>query len=189
VATNLGQLKGAAYASTLAFIDERFGKDGRARVLSRLSPADREVVSGLILPIGWYPLPPFPRLLRAMDQELGHGDGTLITERGTWAGLRDMKTTYKLLLKFASPQWVLEKGTSLWKNFHDTGRWETARHDLGARATLIDHAIVDAAMCATLKGWIIGLLTICNCKQPKVLHDHCRVNGAEHCVYDCSWSA
>src|SRR4051812_644423 len=157
--------------------------------MKRLSPADRELVGGLILPIGWYPLPPFPRFLRAMDQELGRGDGSLITERGTWAAIHDMKTTHKLLLKFFSPQWVIEKGTSLWKNFHDTGRWESSRDgDKGARAVLLEHGIVDDAMCATLKGWIIGLLTIAGCKNIKVNHVECRASGAPSCGYHASWS-
>lgn len=183
-----GQLKGAAYASTLAFIDARFGKDARPRVLDKLTDGDRGLVGGLILPIGWYPLAPFPRFLRVMDRELGRGDLELATERGTWAAIHDMKTTHKLLLKFASPQWVIEKGTSIWKNFHDTGRWEVEREgDHGARAALINLGVVDEAMCATLKGWVIGLLTVSGCKSIKVSHAECRARGASACVYRCSW--
>lgn len=183
-----GQLKGASYLSTLAFIDQRFGASGRERVLAALSPEDRALVGGLMLPIGWYPLPPFPRLLRAMVDELGAGDLALSTERGTWAAIHDMKTTHKLLLKFASPGWVIEKGTSLWKNFHDTGRWDTAREGKsGAIATLRELGVADEAMCATLAGWMIGLLTVAGCKSPRVIHPECRASGGAACVFHATW--
>lgn len=183
-----GQLKGAAYTATLQFIQVRFGAPARARVLDRLSPEDRALVGGLILPIGWYPLEPFPRLLRALDAELGRGDFSLCVERGTWVAQNDLKTTHKILLKFVTPGWVIAKATSIWKNFHDTGRWVTAADGpKGAYATLYELGVVDEAMCATLKGWIIGLLTTAGCKGLKVKHTGCRLRGAEGCAYHSTW--
>ena len=187
--TPRGQLKGASYLSTLAFIDEKFGKDGRARVLARLASEDRALLDSLLLPIGWYPLPPFPRLLRAMVDELGAGDLQLATDRGIWAAIHDMKTIHKVLLKLASPAWVIDRGTSLWKNFHDTGHWETERvGSRGAVATLRELGVVDEAMCATLRGWILGLLTISGCREPQAIHSECRARGDQACVYQTSWT-
>lgn len=182
------QLKGASYLSTLAFIDERFGADGHQRVLARVPDEDRAFFEGLILPISWYPLAPFPRLLRALDEELGRGDGKLAEERGIWAAIRDMKTTHRILLKLASPTWVVHKATSLWKNFHTTGTWETKPDGPNAaHATLRDLAIVDAALCATLGGWIIGLLTVSGCKHIHLTHTACRAHGAPACAYHVTW--
>lgn len=65
------RLKGSAYLSTLAFLDAEFGADAKERVLARLSDEDRALVGGLLLPIGWYPLAPFPRLLRALGPSSG----------------------------------------------------------------------------------------------------------------------
>jgi hypothetical protein len=182
------QLKGSAYLSTFAFIDAQFGGSARERVLGRLSPDDRALLGGLLLPIRWYPLAPFPRLLRALEDELGRGDLTLVTERGRWTAINDLRTVHKLLLKVVTTQWVIEKAMRLWPSFHSTGRWEAARDgDSGARAVLHDLGVVDDAMCATLKGWILGLLTLSGVRQPSVLHAECRVRGAASCVYQASW--
>jgi hypothetical protein len=182
------QLKGSAYHSTLAFIDAQFGEDARQRVLRRLSDEDRALVGGIMLPIQWYPLAPFPRLLRAMEDELGKGDLALVTDRGAWAAVHDMNTVHKVLLKLVTPSWLIEKGMRLWPSFHSSGRWEVARvGDAAARAELHDLGVVDDAMCATLKGWILGLLTLSGVRRPRVSHTECRVRGARSCVYDIDW--
>jgi hypothetical protein len=186
----MAEVKGAAYVSTFDFIARRFGPDAKNRVLARLSAEDRELLGGLILAAGWYPVAPLPRLLRAMDQTLGSGDLALSTERGQWVAINDMKTTHKLLLKLVSPSWVIEKATlSLWKNFQRSGRWETLRQgNSGAQATLHDHALTDEAFCATLKGWMLGLLTLAGCKQISVEHPECRARRAKACVYQVTWA-
>lgn len=184
------QLKGSAYLSTLAFIDTKFGADARARVLARLDEDDRAMLTGgLMLPIRWYPLAPFPRLLRAMEAELGRGDLTLVTDRGVWAAIHDMKTVHKVLLKLVTPNWIIDKAMRLWPNFHTSGRWEAHREsDNAARAFLHELGVVDEAMCATLKGWILGLLTLAGVKKMQVEHLQCRARGAPSCLYHVSWS-
>ncbi len=183
-----GQLKGSAYHSTLKFIEAHFGAGAKERVIARLSDEDRALVGGIMLPIHWYPLEPFPRLLRAMEEELGRGDLSLVTDRGAWAAIHDMKTVHKVLLRLVTPSWLIEKGTRLWPSFHTSGRWEVTREgQSAARAVLHDLGVTDAAMCATLKGWLIGLLTLCNV-EPAVEHVECRVEGAPACVYDIRWT-
>lgn len=181
------QLKGSAYLSTLAYIETHFGAAAKERVLARLSDEDRAVLGHMVLPIQWYPLAPFPRLLRAMDAEVGRGDLSIVTERGLWAAVQDMRTVHKVLLKLVTAQWVIEKGMKLWPNFHTSGRWEARREgDSGARASLHDLGVVDEAMCATLKGWIVGLLQLAG-KRAVVDHVECRARGGATCVYQVSW--
>jgi hypothetical protein len=181
------QLKGSAYLSTFNFIETHFGAAAKDRVLARLSEEDRTLFGRLVLPIQWYPLAPFPRLLRAMDSEVGRGDLSLVTERGTWAAVQDMRTVHKVLLKLVTAQWVIDKGMKLWPNFHTSGHWEAKREgDKGARAELRDLGVVDEAMCATLKGWILGLLQLAG-KRAVVDHVECRARGAASCVYHVSW--
>ena len=183
------QLKGSAYLSTLKFIEAHFGVAAKDRVLARMSDEDRAVLGQLMLPIQWYPLAPFPRLLRAMDAEVGRGDLSLVTERGAWAAVQDMRTVHRVLLKLVTPQWVIDKGMKLWPNFHTSGRWEAKRvGDKGARALLHDLGVVDEAMCATLKGWIQGLLQLAGIRHATIEHTQCRARGDASCVYEIRWT-
>lgn len=111
-----------------------------------------------------------------------------MTERGRWAAVNDLRTVHKVLLKLLTTQWVIEKGMQLWPNFHTSGRWEVVREgDTAARATLHDLGVVDDAMCATLEGWIIGLMSLSGAREPSVQHVACRVRGAPSCVYHVTW--
>jgi hypothetical protein len=182
------QLKGSAYLSTLAFIDNHSGQGARERVLARLPPDDRTLLSSMLLPIAWYPLAPFPRLLRAMDLELGRGDFSLVTERGRWAAVRDMTTVHKVLLKFVNTQWLIEKGMRLWPNFHTSGHWQASPDGaFGARAVLSDLGVVDEAMCATLKGWLLGLLGLTGARGADGKHVECRARGDASCAWQFTW--
>src|SRR5580693_7292404 len=115
------------FLSTFAFMEDRFGPQAREAVMRRMSPEDRELLGGILLPISWYPLAPFGRLLRAMDVELGRGDLSLVTERGEWTATRDMHTLRKAVLRLVTIPWVIDKAAGLWPQFHDTGRWELRR--------------------------------------------------------------
>jgi predicted hydrocarbon binding protein len=78
---------------------------------------------------------------------------------------------------------------SLWPKFHTSGAWEvTRRSDKLAVATLRELGVVDEAMCATLKGWIIGLISLAGVKEPHVEHVECRARGFDACVYHVTWS-
>jgi hypothetical protein len=176
------------YLSTFAFVEHRFGPGAKKAVMERLTPADRELLSGLLLPITWYPLAPFGRLLRVMDHEFGKGDFSLVVDRGEWTATRDLHTLRKVFLKLVTIPWIIQKGASLWPQFHDTGRWEV-RHVAGehAIAELHDLGVVDDAICSSIRGWIIGLAKLTGTKKVDVRQTTCRAKGDVACVYEVRW--
>ncbi len=176
------------FLSTFAFIEHRFGVEAKRAVMERLIPEDKELFSGIVLPITWYPLASFGRLLRIMDGQLGKGDFSLIAERGEWTATRDLHTLRKAVLKFVTIPWIIQKGASLWPQFHDTGRWEV-RHIEGdhAVAELHDLGVIDAAICASIGGWIVGMAKLSGTRRVDVHHTTCRDQGDEACVYEVRW--
>ena len=176
------------YLSTFAFLEHRFGPDAKGAVLARLDDADRALLSGLLLPFSWYPLPPFGRLLRAMEGEFGRGDYALVTERGVWTATRDLHTLRKAILKLVTVPWIITKSGSLWPQFHDTGRWVIQKTaDDQARAELRDFGVV-AAVCASIRGWIIGLAMLTKPRKVDVRHTACRAKGDAVCAYEVRWA-
>jgi hypothetical protein len=176
------------FLSTFAFMEHRFGGHAKEAVLKRLGDADRELLSGILLPIAWYPLAPFGRLLRAMDGELGRGDFLLVTERGEWTATRDLHTLRRAFLKLVTIPWIITKGASLWPQFHDTGRWEVRQ--MGSEhavAELWDLGVVDEAICASIKGWVQGLAKLAGPRRVEVRHANCRAKGDQACVYEVRW--
>jgi predicted hydrocarbon binding protein len=176
------------FLSTFAFIEHRFGSSANAKVLACLGAADRALIGELMVPIGWYPLAPFARLLRAMDSALGAGDLALITERGEWTADRDMHTLRRAVLKLVTIPWIVSKGALLWPQFHDSGKWKVHQvNDRHAIAELAGLAVVDEAICASLTGWIRGLAKLTGTRRVDVKHSACRARGDAACAFDVRW--
>ena len=177
------------FLSTFAFIEHRFGDKAKDAVLAKLNDADRALFADdILLPISWYPLGAFGRLLRAMDVTLGNGDLTLVTERGEWTATRDIRTIRRVFLKLVTIPWIIDKGAGLWPQFHDTGKWTVKQ--LGAeqaQAELADLGVVDDAICASIKGWIAGLAQLSGHKSIDIRHTRCRARGSPICIYDVKW--
>ena len=177
--------------STFAFIDARFGPEARAKVQERAQerlPDDQRALLRNVASDTWVPLGTFAHLLHAMDDELGHGDLELVTQRGEWTATRDLTTIRKLILKFVPGAEVVERATSLWPKLHDSGKWSVARTAPNhARAELSDLAFVDPAICASVKGWIVGLAKLTGSRRVGVVHTQCRVRGDSVCTFEIDW--
>lgn len=185
-----GNLKGSMFLSTFAFIEHRFGSSANAKVLARLGEADRALIGQLMVPIGWYPLAPFGRLLRAMDAALGAGDLALISERGEWTADRDLHTLRRAVLKLVTIPWIVSKAALLWPQFHDSGKWKVSQIDTHhAVAELAGLGVVDDAICASLSGWIRGLAKLSGTRHVDVRHTACRARGDAACAFDVRWHA
>src|SRR5689334_3017500 len=118
--------KGVGFANVRTFVEERFGPAGWDRVLSELVVSDRRELEA-ILPVGWYSLPLYARLIRAVDQVHGYGDLSLVVKLGRFEAERDLTTIHRIFLRLASPAFMLEKTADYWRRFHDTGHWVVKR--------------------------------------------------------------
>ncbi len=173
--------------STFAFLDARFGAEARARVQARLPTEERALLTAVNAET-WVPLDAFAHLLRAMDEELGHGDLELVTQRGEWTATRDLTTIRRIILKFLPGAEVVERATSLWPKLHDSGSWKVARTAPGhARAELSELAFVDPAICASVRGWILGLMKLTGSRKVAVEHTQCRARGDDVCAFEVDW--
>src|SRR5207245_1426292 len=81
--------KGVAFVGVRTFVVQRFGETGWSAVLQRLEPEDRRELIG-VLPIGWYSLEVYARLIRAIDELHGCGDCALIVQLGRFEAERDL---------------------------------------------------------------------------------------------------
>jgi hypothetical protein len=178
--------KGIGFRNVQSFAVMRFGEDSYEKVLAKLSEDDRNVLSGII-PMGWYDVALYARLIHALNRLYGRGDLSLLDQLGQYEASRDLTTVHRLFMRVANPGLILDKTMTLWRRFHDTGHWEIMRQGKSATGVLSDWGIVDEGMCCELRGYIQVILSVGNGKDVKLEHSACRTRGAKACIFEGSW--
>ncbi len=178
--------KGVGFINVRAFASARFGEASWQRVLRALT-SDEQLDLLEIIPMGWYDLALYARLIRVLDREFGKGDLSLLEQLGRYEATKDLTTLHRLFMRVANPGLILAKTTQLWRRFHDTGSWDVVREDKSATGTLHQWGVVDAALCAELTGYIRGIIEVGAGKGVTVRHTQCRALGNPACVFAGQW--
>lgn len=179
--------KGLAFVHVKNFTTERWGAAGWAALLERMRPSDRDEAANAI-PISWYPLALYARLLHALDEVHGAGDGALAVQSGRYQAEKDLTTIYRVMFRLLNPATIVVKTTDYWRKFHDTGKWTMDRtSDRSLVGTLEDWGVVDQALCRELVGYFSRLFELVGAKDPIVEHPECRARGDARCFFTCRW--
>lgn len=181
-----GLTKGVGFKNVRSFALTRFGEQGYERVLASMNSDDRLALHAII-PMGWYDLELYARLIHALNALYGRGDLSLLDQLGRYEAEQDLTTIHRLFMKMANPGLILAKSMELWRRFHDTGEWHIERAGKSATGTLRGWGVVDAGMCTELNGYIQGIISVGSGKDVWVSHPTCRVKGAEACVFEGTW--
>jgi hypothetical protein len=182
-----GDVKGAVLQSRLAYVEARLGKDGWRRVLARLPEGDRPIVSGVVLPMTWYPFALDERLLQAIGAEVGRGDVTF-RELGAQSASDNLASTHSVYVRSRDPHGLLKHTAQIYKLYYNTGyrtyEWVTAQ-----RAVLrtFESESFSPADCLTVVGWHERAIEMCGGKTPMVTETKCRARGDTSCEYSCTW--
>jgi predicted hydrocarbon binding protein len=180
--------KGIGFVNVREFVLARFGQAGWDRLVKRSSPAEQAVLES-ILPVGWYDLAFYTRLIRALDEELGAGDLRLVQALGRFEAERDLTTIQRVFLRLVRPSLAIENMDKYWRRFHDTGAWTTERGPREVTARLSGWGIVDAALCRELVGYLGRTLELLGGRDVFVDHRKCRGKGDELCEFQTTWRA
>jgi len=180
--------KGVGFVNVRAFAEERFGgAPAWVAVREQLVSADRRELDA-VLPIGWYSLALYARLIRAVDQVHGYGDLSLVVQLGRFEAERDLTTIQRLFLRLANPAFMLEKTGDYWRRFHDSGHWTIEREgDMRVRAFIDDWGVADVALCRELVGYVSRLWELVGAKNPRMDHIRCRGRGDARCEFLGRW--
>jgi hypothetical protein len=178
---------GSGFVNCRAFVRERFGEEALQRVLARLAPVDGEMMMRANA-LGWYDLGCYARMLRAVDAELGNGELRLLGELGRFQAECDTPRLFRTLMRLATPSTILQWGMALWTQYSDTGSWKIER--LGRsrfRGTLTGVGLVDAALCAEVRGYAERLVELAGGRGVIALHTQCEALGDPACVFEGEW--
>lgn len=109
--------KGSGFASAVSILRKTMPADAMERVIATLSPQTAELVRHPPLPVAWISALHFPELTRAVRAIAFGVDERKFEEWGRQAILADLRTIYKMFIRFLSPQFVIERGAKLWAQY------------------------------------------------------------------------
>ncbi|HVY48789.1 MAG TPA: V4R domain-containing protein [Minicystis sp.] len=174
--------KGVRFASVRAFVTERFGPGAWNDALRALEAADRDALAASV-PVGWYDLALYARLVRAVDARFGAGDLELVQALGRYDAERDLKAIQRLVLKLfgvaSAIAWVRKR----WARAYDTGAWTTEVKEREVVARLSDLGVVDAALCRGLAGYLARALELAGAEDVVIDETRCRARGEPVCEF------
>jgi hypothetical protein len=183
-----GSVKGTVLASRLAFVRDRGGDGAIERVLARLPAEDQELLSGIVLAVGWYPFETSGRLDASIALEFGRGDA-IYRELGAQSAVDAFRTTQKNLSRSRDAHGLLKQTAQIHRLFKSTGSM-SYEQNTPTRATLrtVDCDSFSRADCLTNLGWLEKALDLVGVRAPRVIELACRARGDKLCEYRCEWS-
>ena len=183
----MANFKGTVFESTRMFVEQKFGSDAPERVLQQLPRDDQELLRA-VTAIGWYPVEPVLRYHHALDRMFGSGDYALCEQAGRFSAGWAMNSVLKMFLRFRTPTWLVERATSVWGRYHDTGHWRISSNiPQRLQGDLLDFAVRDRAFCARLSGWLAGAIELTGGQDVNVVEKQCVMRGAECCSFVSTW--
>ncbi|HEX8794969.1 MAG TPA: hypothetical protein VF765_28680 [Polyangiaceae bacterium] len=183
----MGRAKGTAFFHDEEYVKQTYGPDAWARVLAAMPAAAAEVRSSIVA-VGWYDDTLLVETLRTVEEVLRERDPRIIETLGRFAAEQDLTRIHRVFLRMASPAFVLERATNLWRRFFDSGRWEVKPAEGGVDGLLIDSAIVHDVFCRNLQGYLQRLFELVGAKDVTVGHPECRVQGGALCRFAIRWT-
>ena len=173
-----------SFLSLRRFVEERHGAGAFSRVREAL--AQQHQIEVPTLAAGkWYPTRAF-----AMGLDVARhlfGPASFHEDFGVAAAEYEIHWSYRFVLRFASPVWMLEQGSRVWRKAHTTGKWTIEGGEGKLCGTLREFGIVHAGYCRSLTGWLGRACEMTGASRVRVWHPECRAAGAEACVFHGEW--
>lgn len=144
----MGGAKGTAFFHDQEYTLRTYGPEAWAQVLHAMPPTAAEARSGIVA-VGWYDDALLVQTLCAVEAVLRERDPQIIETLGRYAAEQDLTRIHRVFLRMATPAFVLERATNLWRRFFDSGRWDVRPIEGGVDGLLIDAGIVHDVFCRT----------------------------------------
>jgi hypothetical protein len=180
-------VKGTALVSTVRFLKEAHGETAVKRVFSSLPKQERELAEHGFLVSAWYPIDLLMGLTRIAKEQLG---GDLAKALGRASADYALTTVYKIFFRVGSPQFIISRAATLYRNYYDEGEMRATVAEKG-------HAILEVSgfvppppieFCERSLGWFERTLELSGAKEIKLAHDTCMGRGGQVCRFEGWWA-
>jgi len=184
------RIKGHILLSRIQYVREVAGEAKFMEVLASLPAEDRAALSGMILPVTWYPLDLNLRLDAAIAAVLSPNDRSRVfLEMGRASAEKNLKGVHRAYVREGDPHFLLASTPLIYAAYYAVGK--RTYEKTGEKAAVLRTTgaeIVSATDCLTVIGWHQRAIELCGGKEVKVEEVQCRARGAAACEYRCEWS-
>jgi len=173
------------------WIVERFGQEGLARVLARLSPDAKDMLTKPV-PHEWYSVELSRELYEALDAEFTPRNPDALPAVGRFVARRSVKGFLRYLVRLVSVEKIIERISAIWHRYHDGGKIEAGEisEREGRKQGLLTVTDYDAGKewCTIMAGYIEGMVVSAGARDVTVEKKACIHRGDEVCSWLVSWS-
>jgi hypothetical protein len=111
--------KAAGFNSVVAVLrDDLLGPERFATVVGKLQPETAAMIKTPPLSVQWIPSERYADLVSSALAHGFGGDEERLVEMGRRAFLHDLKTVYRVFIKFMSPAFVVTRASKLWLTYN-----------------------------------------------------------------------
>jgi hypothetical protein len=189
----MSQVKGSALGGFKRYVETQHGSKDLEVWLRDASPADAELLGGIILPSAWYPIGTWNRLVNSYVARLGAGKPDSFRPVAAFIAENDLNLIFKVLLKVASPEAILNRSPSLWDRYFDGGK--LAAESVGRRLYQLtmtgptgnEQAAGPVTCGPGVAGWLEKGLSLAGAQFVMATHTACRFKGGKTCLTEISW--
>ncbi|MEL7305908.1 MAG: DUF2378 family protein [Myxococcota bacterium] len=183
------RIKGASLLARLEWT-ERKQPGAKQRVLAEIQSADRHVLGGLVMTMGWYSLELCARLDAAIAKVLAPDEPPEKIYRllGHASAADNLSGAHRLFLRDGTPHGVLSRFPQVRAQYYTDGvaTYEYIAPD-HARIVVEGAASVTAADCTSTAGYFEEALELSGARDARVEHHECLLNGGARCTFECRW--
>ncbi len=181
-------ISGKTLLARFRFVERRLSEGAAKRVLARLPPEDRQILGGIILPVGRYPLQLSARLDLAIAEELDpqHPKKVFRTLGQSSAEL-NFDQFHATLIARNDPHVIMSRIGAMRRLYYQEGEFGYERlSPTSAHIFVRGMATVTTPDCESTAGFYEVAIARSGGHDVEVVH-HCRLDGAADCTFDCSW--
>jgi len=183
------RIRGHVLLSRLKYVRDVAGEAGLQKVLAALAAPDRDVLTGMIPLVSWYPAELNLRLDAAIGAVLSPRDKNhLFRELGRASAEKNLKGVHRTYVREGDPHYLLAASPLIYAAYYAVGRRTCEK--TGERSAVLrtyQAENVTAADCLTVVGWHERAIELCGGRDVKVVETQCRTRGADCCEYRCEW--
>lgn len=183
----MDQVKGSKLTSKLEFVRHHFGEEALAGVLESL-PAEDRAVLGRVLPVGWYELALYDRLIRAVCAVAAGGREEVYDRMGVDSAERQMSDIYGGYLKHDLLK-TLENMVPMHAQLNRPGAMAVEAGPGTACTIVVREPRSTAASCRVSRAFYRRVAELSGVTGVEVAERTCTARGDDACRFTVRWQA